>query len=89
MFVLPRFNVCSALVVAALFFLSSAGNAEAQGYRVFETRSVVINRNGFSPTIVPVGAERQAIRNMHILDRPYRPFHFYGNTVRRRYFRSR
>ena len=27
--------------------------------------------------------KRRAIRNMHILDRPNRPFHFYGNTVRR------
>jgi hypothetical protein len=30
-------------------------------------------------------AERQTIRSMHILDRPNRPGHFYGNTKRRRY----
>ncbi|MBC8873841.1 MAG: hypothetical protein H8E44_30750 [Planctomycetes bacterium] len=33
-------------------------------------------------------AHRQTIKSMHILDRPYRPGHFYGNTVRRRYYRG-
>ncbi|MDO4630466.1 MAG: hypothetical protein Q4C70_14905 [Planctomycetia bacterium] len=31
---------------------------------------------------------RQEIRNMPILERPNRPGHIYGNTVRRRYNRS-
>jgi len=30
-------------------------------------------------------AYRQQIKSMHILDRPSRPGHFYGNTVWRRY----
>ena len=34
------------------------------------------------------GLSRQEIRSMNILDRPYRPLHFYGNTVRRRYHRA-
>ncbi len=29
---------------------------------------------------------RAHIRSMHILDRPSRPGHFYGNTVRRRHY---
>lgn len=29
---------------------------------------------------------RAHIRSMHILGRPNRPGHFYGNTVRRRYY---
>jgi hypothetical protein len=37
---------------------------------------------------VAFGARRQQIRSSHILDRPYRPFHVYGNTVRRRYYRG-
>lgn len=32
--------------------------------------------------------ERQMIQQMHILDRPNRPGHFYGNTVRRIYGRT-
>lgn len=33
-------------------------------------------------------AYRQHIRSLHILDRPYRFGHFYGNTVRRRHRRQ-
>jgi hypothetical protein len=33
-------------------------------------------------------AYRANIRSQHILDRPYRPGHFYGNTVRRRHHRG-
>ncbi|MEO8494518.1 MAG: hypothetical protein ABI614_05585 [Planctomycetota bacterium] len=39
--------------------------------------------------IIAVGAERDAIRSTHILNREYRPWHFYGNTVRRRHARGR
>jgi hypothetical protein len=31
-------------------------------------------------------AQRRAIKSRHILDRPNRPGHIYGNTVRRRYY---
>jgi hypothetical protein len=41
---------------------------------------------GFSPVPIAVGARREQIRSTHILHRPYRPGHFYGNTVRRRYY---
>jgi hypothetical protein len=40
-------------------------------------------RNG-SRTIITPTAERQAIRSTHILYRPDRRGHVYGNTVRRR-----
>jgi len=36
--------------------------------------------------VIAGGQSRQAIRSMHILDRPNRPGHFYGNAVRRRYY---
>lgn len=39
--------------------------------------------------IIRFGAERERIRSMHILDRPYRLFHFYGNTVRRLHYHGR
>ena len=35
------------------------------------------------------GSERERIRSMEIIHRPYRPFHFYGNTARRLYYRGR
>ncbi len=31
---------------------------------------------------------RPQIRRTPIIHRPYRPLHFYGNTVRRRYYRG-
>ena len=44
---------------------------------------------GWSGTIIARGAQREQIESMDILDRPYRPLHFYGNTVRRQYYRGR
>jgi hypothetical protein len=44
---------------------------------------------GWSGTIVARGAQRERIEATNILDRPYRPLHFYGNTVRREYYRGR
>ena len=35
--------------------------------------------------IVARGQQRQEIKSTPILERPYRPLHFYGNTVRRQY----
>jgi hypothetical protein len=36
--------------------------------------------------IVARGEFREQIRATPILERPYRPFHFYGNAVRRAYY---
>ncbi len=43
----------------------------------------------WSSSVLPIGAEAQQIRQMDILNRPYRPGHFYGNTVRRMHYRGR
>ncbi|TWT79583.1 hypothetical protein CA13_09870 [Planctomycetes bacterium CA13] len=43
---------------------------------------------GWSPVVVATGAYRQQIKSTPIENRPYRPGHFYGNTVRRRYHRG-
>ncbi|GAA5507175.1 hypothetical protein [Novipirellula caenicola] len=43
---------------------------------------------GWSPIIIPTGAYRQEIKSMPIEQRPYRPGHFYGNTVRRLHYRG-
>lgn len=43
---------------------------------------------GWSPVIVPTGAYRDQIKSMPIEQRPYRPLHFYGNSVRRNYYRG-
>jgi hypothetical protein len=38
--------------------------------------------------IIAFGEQRRQIEATPILERPYRPLHFYGNTVRRRYYRN-
>jgi len=52
------------------------------------TSSAFGGEPGWEGGIVRFGAERTKIRNMDILDRPYRLFHFYGNTVRRLHYRG-
>lgn len=42
-----------------------------------------------SGPMIARGAQRDAIKSQHILNRGYRPGHFYGNTVRRRHTRGR
>jgi hypothetical protein len=43
---------------------------------------------GFDPRIIMFGEAREQIQNTPIEQRPYRPLHVYGNTVRRRQGRS-
>ena len=42
----------------------------------------------YYPYIIARGADRLAIQNTPMAMRPYRPMHFYGNAVRRGYFRG-
>ena len=43
---------------------------------------------GWQPSIVATGQTRLVIENTPIELRPYRPFHFYGNAVRRYHYRG-
>ncbi|WP_283433857.1 hypothetical protein [Neorhodopirellula lusitana] len=43
---------------------------------------------GWSPVVIARGDYRTEIKSLPIERRPNRPFHFYGNTVRRRQSRS-
>lgn len=38
--------------------------------------------------VVARGADQARIDATPVAERPYRPFHFYGNTVRRQYYRG-
>ena len=42
----------------------------------------------WSGRVIVTGAERSRIQATPIHRRPYRPFHFYGNAARRRYYRG-
>lgn len=65
---------CS-IAVAGLLFTSTIGTTAAA-------------EPGWSPVVLPTGEYRAEIKAMPIQNRPYRPLHFYGNTVRRNYYRS-
>jgi hypothetical protein len=43
---------------------------------------------GWSWQVIAVGPLREQIESTPIHQRPYRPLHFYGNTVRRQYYRG-
>lgn len=43
---------------------------------------------GYASKVIVTGAEREKIKSMPITARPYRPLHFYGNTVRRMHYRG-
>jgi hypothetical protein len=43
---------------------------------------------GWSNVVIARGEMRQQIEATPILERPYRPLHFYGNTVRRAHYRG-
>jgi hypothetical protein len=43
---------------------------------------------GFDPRIVTFGETREQIKATPIEQRPYRPLHVYGNTLRRRHSRT-
>lgn len=43
---------------------------------------------GFDPRIVTFGEAREQIKATPIEQRPYRPLHVYGNSLRRRHSRS-
>ena len=55
---------------------------------VGSTSVPAIAQTGFDPRIVVFGDEREKIENTPIEQRPNRPLHFYGNTVRRRRYRT-
>ena len=43
---------------------------------------------GYYPFVIARGDDREIIENTPIELRPYRPMHFYGNTIRRNFYRG-
>lgn len=52
------------------------------------TAAVPAQEPGWSGPVIAFGQQRAQIESTPIISRNYRPFHFYGNTVRRRYYRG-
>lgn len=63
----------AAIVLVLAGFLSSAASQEP----------------GWVGQVIKPADQRDEIRQTPIIHRPYRPLHFYGNTVRRMYYHGR
>ncbi|MCH1495913.1 MAG: hypothetical protein L7U72_11830 [Rubripirellula sp.] len=50
--------------------------------------SIQASETGWSARIIATGEFKEKIESTPIEMRPNRPLHFYGNTVRRRYYRA-
>jgi hypothetical protein len=57
-------------------------------FAVPSTASAASNEPGWLGVVVARGELKQWIESTPIVDRPNRPFHFYGNAVRREYYRG-
>jgi hypothetical protein len=55
---------------------------------VLSAASLQASEPGWWGRIYARGRERVAVESTPIIHRPYRPLHFYGNTIRRRYYRG-
>ncbi len=64
----------------ALLFCGFAATVSVENARAEEP--------GWSCVVIATGEYREQIKATPIEMRPYRPFHFYGNTVRRKYHRG-
>jgi hypothetical protein len=70
-----RWFHCIALTAAGGLSLVAIDNLTAQ-------------EPGWTPRVLKLGEEREVSEQTPILERPYRPLHFYGNAVRRNYYRG-
>jgi hypothetical protein len=67
----------AAFIIVAGSFVAVPGTASAES-----------NEPGWLGVVVARGELKQWIESTPIVDRPNRPFHFYGNAVRREYYRG-
>ncbi len=81
-FCFSKFSLAAALVVVAAFTFCQSANAQSQ------PRLSNSAEPNWYPYVIARGADRAKIQNTPMELRPYRPMHFYGNTVRRTYYRG-
>ena len=55
---------------------------------VSQEKTSFAHEPGWQREIIARGSQAEQIRSRAIIHRPYRPFHFYGNTMRRRHYRG-
>ena len=70
-----------------LFALTILGQSDAVAQANGFGRTAVVEP-GWTSRVIKRGMDRVISKNTPIELRPYRPLHFYGNTVRRKYYRG-
>jgi hypothetical protein len=53
------------------------------------TSGAAVEEPGWAGQVLKTGPARDQVNALPIVERPYRPLHFYGNTVRRIHYRGR
>ncbi len=49
---------------------------------------LVAQEPGWHPRVLKLGEDRQRTNRLPVVQRPYRPLHIYGNSVRRLHYRG-
>lgn len=49
---------------------------------------LVAEEPSWHPRVLKLGEDRQQTNSLPVVQRPYRPLHFYGNSVRRLHYRG-
>jgi len=74
----------TAAAILTLGFCASASQAQAPAV----VPAAAQPEPGWLGVVIARGELRDKIESTPILERPYRPLHIYGNTVRRNYYRG-
>ena len=78
-------KILIAIVFAISTFVAFSDSSHAQD---IGWRQRYAQEPGWQPYVLATGQTRLVIENTPIELRPYRPFHFYGNAVRRYHYRG-
>jgi len=79
-----RFNLAALILSACTLFVNPHTATAASP----NDATAVAKKPGWLPVVVARGELKQQIESTPIVDRPNRPLHFYGNNVRRKYYRG-
>ncbi|MCA9127516.1 MAG: hypothetical protein KDB22_10540 [Planctomycetales bacterium] len=60
----------------------------ASGIALANEPKLLAQEPSWTGAVIKRGQDRVQSNATDILDRPYRPLHFYGNTIRRSYYRG-
>ena len=85
-----KLQVSIAMLASLVLAACWTTQTQAQEFATFERQdfSRVGTASNWYPYVIARGADRVAIQSTPMACRPYRPMHFYGNAVRRSYFRG-